>query len=197
MATIVETEKLIAEIISFNMGLKYLNPRLITPHSNNFVTIYNQDFTIPNNDGMFIVVQFVNGKTLSNNTKIENTDSGIIEVHSTIQTESLLINIFSRNVDSRQRKWQVITSLNSVFSEQQQERYGFRIFPIPQSTNNISRAEGSSMLNRYGIEMKIQRCYNELIKHNEYYDKFGVDVWDEPHLEEGKPLIHLEFTGES
>ena len=197
MTMTVETEKIIAQIISVNMGLKYLRPRLITPDSDNFVTIYNQDFAIPNNDGMFIVVQFMNGKTLSNNTEVKPTDSGIIELHSTIQTESLLINIFSRNNNARLRKWQVITSLNSVYSEQLQEKYGLRIFPIPQSSNNISRAEGASMLNRYGIEIKIQRCYNEKIKHNYYYNKFGTDVWDEPHLEAGNPLITLEFIGES
>ena len=50
------------------------------------------------------------------------------------------------------------------------------------------------MLNRYGIAINVQRTYNKIIKSfNDYYDKFKIDVWDEPHLEENIPLIELEF----
>ena len=183
MTNIIETEKILASVIQKEMQL-----------SNDEIWIYNQEFRIPNISTLFVVVQFQNARILSSKDTIQTTDSGTIEVQSIIQIESILVNVFSKDTSSRQRKHEVIFALNSVFSEQMQEKYGFRIFPIPHNFNNISRAEGATMLNRYGIAINVQRTYNKIIKSfNDYYDKFKIDVWDEPHLEENIPLIELEF----
>ena len=159
------TDAILCNIIQHEMGL-----------TNNQIWIYDQNFEIPNTPGLFVVTYFESSKTLSNNNHWRPTDSGIIEYQSTIQVENLTINIFSKDRSSKQRKHEIILALNSIYSEQMQEKYAMRLFPINQSFNNASRAEGESMLNRYTVSVKLQRIYNKVVTGDDYFDKFEINV---------------------
>jgi len=184
-----ETEIVIAQIIATQLGLDFLHPQLVTPSSSNFITIYNQEFTIPNTKGLFVTVEFLNDTPISNNNQLVTSDSGIVqEIQYSTVRETLMIDIFSRNNTSRQRKNEIVGALNSLFCKQIQDKYAFKIFPITSNFINASRAEGATMLNRYSITLYVQRFYTKTIDYNEtsdtYYDKFEVQLYDEGKLYE-------------
>ena len=182
----IPTENIIASIVATELGMQYLEPIVVNNTSSNFVTIYNTEFTIPNTKGLFCVIEFLNSKVFSNNRYIDYDDSGGITEYQSMDTrETIMIDLFSRDSSSRIKKNEVVMSLRSIFSEQQQDIFNFKIFPISEYFRNTSRAEGATMLNRFSITIDIARTYHKKIFHNPtsqyYYDNgYTVDGYTLP-----------------
>lgn len=181
-----EAIKILLQIIKEELGL-----------NNNQLWIYNQDFQMPKTSGLFIVVNFISAKILSNNNYFEkNEEGGITEIQTCLMKESVSINIMSKNREAITRKEEVLMALQSIYSQQMQELYEFKIAKIPSNFINISTVEGSSMYNRFQIVVALNTWHKKIKESSdEYFNKFGIEVYDEPSLEEGVPLI--EFNLES
>ena len=94
------------------------------------------------------------------------------------------IDVYSRNNEARQRFWEVITALKSVYAEQQQDKYNFKIGTITNS-RNLSGIDGGSDINRFSISFNVLVHYHKA-KTIEYYDTFPLDIYTE-HTE-----IHIQ-----
>jgi hypothetical protein len=178
----VEIEKLLGIIIKKEMSL-----------SDSQVWIYNSDFKIPNTDGLYIVIEFLNSKTKASNSEIVNSTGEMVEYQETVTREDIQIDVCSKNKESRQRKNEVTLALSGMYSQQLQEEQKFRIFSIPSNFTNTSKAEGSAMITRFSITVKCLCWYRKEVIHKDYYDSFGIDVYDEPVLEANTPLFHIDY----
>ena len=107
------------------------------------VWIDNQNVTIPNTDGLFIMVGMVDSKVIANKNYSLPTDSGMTEYQELVIAENIQIDLVSRDDSALERRFEVLMALKSVLAQQKQETNNFRIFRIPTSFANTSEAEGS------------------------------------------------------
>jgi hypothetical protein len=158
----VEIIKILADIIKTEMVLP-----------NERVLIYNQKWNLPNIDSIYIYIGYLSELVSSNNRYYENRTDGYYEVQTLQKMSSFSINVFSANNEARLRKEEVILALNSTYSVQNQEKYGFKIFRIPSNFQDISQVEGNALLNRYNITIDV---INQNIKEKkvDYYDKYSI-----------------------
>lgn len=177
-----EIEKIIVDILIHELEMK-----------EDRVLIANQDFQIPNFDGLFISVGMIDCITIANNNyAIDNvTTGGIDEIQEVYLRENIAIDLFSKNVEARQRRWEVQAALKSIYAQQKQESEYFRIYRIPSSFVNSSEAEGGSRINRFTITIPCNTWYRKT-KTADFYDRFPARVDDEQTIGTENGLI--EFT---
>lgn len=163
--------------------------------ANNQIWIRNQNYDIPDTDGLFIVVGMADSQVFSNvNTPI-STESGMSQEIQIISRDNIQIDIFSRNTDAIFRRSEVLAALNSVYSQQKQEDNSFVIFRLPTSFTNTSSAEGGSNLNRFSIIISCHSWYTQittLAAPNDYYNEFSTEVVDEKNFI--PPLIEFDIS---
>ena len=135
------------------------------------IWIYNQAKKIPIDENLFIVVRQINSRVWANRNIPSPILSGMNAITTLNTVEEYSIDIASVNAQARQRKEEVILALNSTFSLQQQEKYNFRIALIPTNFLNISSVEGSRMLTRFTINVRVYGVYTKT-QAVEYYDNF-------------------------
>lgn len=176
-APITESIDLIREVVMRELNL-----------SDDRVYIYNQKFTIPPVDGLMVVVAFKASKIIANrnNTRV-NADDLLEEVQDLNTQEMLSVMIFSRNEEALQRKEEVVMALYSVFSQQLQEKYSFRIFRM-SPIQDMSQLEGSAILYRFDIDITMMSWYQK-IKKVEFYDSYRTKV----RVNNGQPDEVVEF----
>jgi len=126
-----EPIKIVADIIKEIMGL-----------TDQQIFIYNQDFKLPETSGLFVVIQFNTSQIYSSTNEFVPTDEGANEVLSTLTREDYTINVMSKDDTARTRKEEVILSLNSNYSRNQQELYQFKIGRVTGNFTNVSELEG-------------------------------------------------------
>lgn len=157
-----EIIKILADIIKQEMQL-----------DNERVLIYNQKWNLPNTDDIFVYLAYLNETIFGNNRYYEDREDGYYEVQVLEKITSISINIFSKNSTARERKEEIVFAINSTYSQQQQEKYSFKVHRIPSNFNDISELEASSMLNRFNITIDvINKVEKEKIV--EYYDKYEI-----------------------
>ena len=140
--------------------------------------IYNQDFKIPETKGLFIVLQRNTAVTYSATNNFIPADEGEVgaqEMMNVRRKEDYTVNVMSKNSDARLREHEVALSLNSNYSENEQEKYQFRIARIGTGSVNVSELEGAGMLNRFAINVSLLAWYNKTID-TPYYDTFTNQV---------------------
>jgi hypothetical protein len=108
--------------------------------------------------------------------------------------ENYQIDLQSRNNDARDRQWEVVAALKSIYSLQQQELYGFKIFSMPGSFVNTGAAEGGSSINRFSLVVVLHVWYNKTKAIDSYYEEFPVRVDDE--VSAGELHGAIEFDAE-
>ena len=131
----------------------------------------NQDYTIPRTSELFLMIQHVNSQPYSANNYQTSTDEGMEETINMLTREEYIINVMSKNSDARTRKNEVLLALNSVYSQQQQELYQFRIAQLSSSFLNISELEGSGMLTRYAINVAVL-AWERATQSIDYFETF-------------------------
>ncbi|RTL04657.1 hypothetical protein EKK58_10125 [Candidatus Dependentiae bacterium] len=152
------------------------------------IYIYNQKFNIPNDSGLFVVVEYVNSKIISN-TNIPKVDykGDLIEYQELYTQEQITVQLFSRNIEALQRKEEAVMALYSTYAQQLQEKLSFRVFrnaPI----EDLSELEASAILYRFDIPI-IMFTWYEKIKAIGYYNSFRVKV----RVNDGDPDLVREF----
>jgi hypothetical protein len=166
---IIEPIIILANIIQTQMSL-----------NSNQVHIYNQNFNIQkkleslvNPKSIIIILEFQNSQPYANTNIITPNNTGMQEEINMLMQETYAINILSENSDARIRKEEIIMSLNSTYSQQQQEMNSFKLATISNSFSNTSLAEGGSMLNRFTININLIAWYNKINQNIAYYNQFN------------------------
>ena len=108
-------------------------------------------------------------KDANNNDIIKYIEENHINEHRTIQ-----IDIYSRNNEARQRYPEVQAALNSIYAQQLQDKYQFKIGIISNAINT-SGLDGGSDINRYTIRFDCLSWFKKS-KEIDYYDTFGLQA---------------------
>jgi hypothetical protein len=141
--------------------------------TNDQIYIYNQDFKIPETSGLFILMQYNTSDNYSStNEFLEATEQESISM---LTKEDYTVNVVSKNDDARLRKEEVIMSLNSNYSQDQQGLHQFQIARVSNSFVNVSELEGAGMLNRFAINISLLAHYNKTID-TVFYDDFTNQI---------------------
>lgn len=158
-----------------------------------------QNEKIPPDDRLYIVVGMSDSQVISSVNTPTPTYDGMSETLQIVARENIQIDFLSRSLSALQRRWEVLAALNSVYSEQQQEIYQFKIFPVPSSFVNTSSAEGGSNINRFSIIIACRTWYRQekvLQSPNDYYNDFDTRADDEVTISEPEGLIEFNIQEE-
>lgn len=136
--------------------------------------VYAPNISIGNTDKLQICIQSINSRVLANNNSYKQIESNFTEIQEAAISDTIQIDLYSRNEDAKTRRFEVLTALHSLYAQQLQEQYHFKIFQIPNNINNTSIIEGAARLYRYTftITTVYKRQYNKLA---EYFDKFRFE----------------------
>lgn len=171
------------------------------------IWIRNQTRKIPNDDGLYVTVGFVDGVPYSSKSEIETvgiTPPGDAdpyeEVRETVTLhvgENIQIDIYSRNNDSLFRRWEILQALASIYSKQAQEKYDFKIARVPKNFLNSSMTEGGSTLNKFSclVTCLTMHSKQKVLESNsgQYYDDFRTRVDDEQSIGTGQGIVEFEI----
>lgn len=188
------TEEVFVELIREFMGL-----------ASNQVVVRDQNFKIPNDQRIYIVVGMVDSRPYSGQVKMvteyttgANPEPYQIEVTSTQVRENIQIDIMSRSNQAILKKNDVYLALNSFASKQSQEKYAYKIARIPTNFVNTSAAEGGSNINRFTMTVPclVWYEYQRVMQPNDglYYDQFKTRVDDEKTIGTPDGIFEFEIT---
>ena len=171
-------EKILVDIIKRELDLPdnygYTSKGDVIPS----VVIYAQNIKLFNTDKIQVTVKTLDITPYSNRSKFITDKAGkYYQVQDINIWQAIQVDIYSRNNDAKNRFYEVVMALNSVYAQQQQELYNFKI-GIISKVNNISGIEGGSDINRYAITFNVI-SFEQKATPIDYYDKFGVTAQDE------------------
>ena len=127
------------------------------------VNVWNQKFTLPTDDGLFIVLEYLAGKVYANIPKNQfNADGSVSEKNYIHVQERISIGVFSRSLVAMQQKELVVQALYSNLSIQLQEANGFRIARIAP-IQNLSMIEPTANLYRFEIPVVCLAAYENIL----------------------------------
>jgi len=144
-------------------------------------------------DKLQIGIQSIGSRIVSNHVRETYTASStggadeMTQYNEATIDDNIQIDISSRNSDARVRRHEVFMALNSYYSKQLQEKYGFRIFGLPSGFMNTSAAEGGTVVYRYSITFQCQymRVYSRVVTGYDYYKTFPAELVNDGALDDG------------
>lgn len=190
-----EVENIIQDILLHELNL----PTNYGKDSKGFIVpsvyIVAPNISLGTTDKLQIGVQSIATIPIANHNRVKYVDSSTggdpvaTEYKEATINEMIQIDLSSRNNDARLRRHEAYMALNSIYSMQQQEKYGFRIFNLPSGFNNTSAADGGTTIYRYTLTMMVQytRVYTSVI---DYYDTFPASV----NINEGQSEFTFTIT---
>lgn len=139
------------------------------------VNIYDEKWKIPPIDELFIVLEYRTGKLIANRNIFSALEGGTPAESQEINVlEQITVGVFSRDRSATQKKEEVLMAILSSYSQQQQEKYAFRIARIGPITD-LSAVEGVAMIKRYDIDLSVYAWYSKVIA-PEYFDSYRLKV---------------------
>ena len=158
-----QVENYVVDIIRSELGLDQQH-----------IWIRSQNKKIPPNaDELFVVVGVVDYLPISSKSYYDHTkdqERQVVYGRAMVQ-----VDIFSRSIEARVRRAEILMALNSFYSQEIQNKYQFRIFELPSSFVNNSDLEGGSDINRFTIRF-YSMCSEIKIKTTAYYDTFNAEI---------------------
>jgi hypothetical protein len=153
------------------------------------IMIYNGEWNIPPDDGIFIILERLPGRVIANRNTVKYDPSSAVyqEIQDLNIREQIVISVFSKNTEALERKDEVLMAIASLYSQQLQEKNSIKIFRIA-NIEDLSVLEGGSNLYRYDIPLTIF-SWQQKVKTAEYFDTFNVEV----KANDGLPLIEEDF----
>ena len=139
------------------------------------IWMYNQKRNIPNDQGVYIVVNYDGQRIIGNVRREIATETGLLEYQSVHSLANYRVEVFSRSGEARNMREKVLMALNSTYAQQVQEKYGFQIARNSFQVTNTSEVEGVAELNRYSISFNVTYM-TETAKDISYYDTFSKEV---------------------
>jgi hypothetical protein len=134
------------------------------------IWIYNQRKTIPYDKRLYVSVSVIAIKPYANNVKFNSTTNK--DDTSQYVQETLSINLYSYTTEALERYHEVMGSLISTYSQQQQALLALQIARVPVAINDVSAVESTTILYRIAITLPVLRKYDKLIT-AQYYDTFN------------------------
>lgn len=134
------------------------------------VWAYNGTQDLPQDAGLFIVLQYMTRSPFSNNIRYKNTENGLQEVQTSTFQENILISCISQNTDARDRVHEVLMALKSTYAQYIQEKYHIHLSTTEEIVDS-SFLEATSRMNRFDVKCSVIRGY-DIINDVDYYDKF-------------------------
>lgn len=147
---------------------------------NNQVWQYNQEVNIANSEGLYVVIHYLTSIPISSSTSFEVDEDDVgHETVSSMSKEIYSVEIASFDRSAILRKDEIIQALKGGYSQNQQAQYGFRIFPLPVTFNNVSRQVGGNMLNRFMIDVALMVTRSST-RALDYYTNFPFQLTSNP-----------------
>lgn len=154
------------------------------------IQIWNQKLNIPPDEKLFIALSYLMGKVYHVQAAERALDDGSMVEDQTANIQEMIdVNIMSKGTEAMFRKEEVVMALASKYSQQVQERHGFRIAPIPNAFRDNSEIEASARITRFTFTIVVLAWYKKTTA-IEHYDTFKVEVDTE------KAADHVEFEQE-
>lgn len=120
------------------------------------ITQENQEYKLPVDTDIHLVIGILSEKVFANNKYFENRPhDGYYEIQSLQKMTTFTVDIFSKGMSAVDRKDEIVLALNSYYSENQQTAYGFKIMRLPTGFTNISEIEGAARINRFNITFNV------------------------------------------
>ena len=165
------------------------------------VYIVAPNISLGTTDKLQIGIQSIGSKIVSNHVRsvfVPSSTGGadtMTQYNEATIDDNLQIDISSKNSDARVRRHEVFMALNSYYSKQLQEKYGFRIFGLPSGFMNTSAADGGTVVYRYSITFQCQymRVYSRTVTGYDYYKTFPTTVVNDGVLDDSF-TIDEEFS---
>lgn len=154
---------LLREIVKQEMSLK-----------EDRIFIYGQPFIIPSDRNLFVNIEYKYSKIYSNRNLTPVNNGNITEEQNLNTQEFLTIQLFSRSFEALRRKEEAVMALKSIYAQQLQEKYSFRLSWNPQILD-LSSLEASAMLYRFDVPVVILTAYQK-IKSIEWFDSYRGQV---------------------
>jgi hypothetical protein len=190
------TEQLLLNIIGHEMVL-----------SADQLVVLNQNYKVPPDARIYVAAGAINVQPFASRTNMisvmppapEPQVLQQVEENTVQQRETIQIDIFGRGNDCLTRRWEIVAALKSIYSQQQQELYQFKIGTIPTGFTDSALAEGGSQLNRYSITVACLVWYKKSKPlspdDGSYYDDFHTRVDNEKTIGTPTGLIEFENQG--
>lgn len=141
---------------------------------NDQIWLYNQKVDIPNDKRIYVVVSLKKEEVFGNNIEIKETN-GLDEVIWTNLVSDVGIELFSYNTNALNRRYEVLSSMRSVYSVQKQEELNFNIGRNPTVFLDSSFMSLTARLYSFYYEYRITH-----VEHSsrpvEYFDKFSKEI---------------------
>ena len=141
---------------------------------NDQIWLYNQKVNIPNDKRIYVVVSLKKEEVFGNNIEIKETN-GLDEVIWTNLVSDVGIELFSYNTNALNRRYEVLSSMRSVYSVQKQEELNFNIGRNPTVFLDSSFMSLTARLYSFYYEYRITH-----VEHSsrpvEYFDKFSKEI---------------------
>lgn len=141
---------------------------------NDQIWLYNQKVNIPNDKRIYVVVSLKKEEVFGNNIEIKETN-GLDEVIWANLVSDVGIELFSYNTNALNRRYEVLSSMRSVYSVQKQEELNFNIGRNPTVFLDSSFMSLTARLYSFYYEYRITH-----VEHSsrpvEYFDKFSKEI---------------------
>ena len=138
------------------------------------VVLYNQQWEIPDDDGILVEISFMGEKPFGQGTHYDtDADVNFLEVNEQVTQEALQITLYSKGPDARNRRHEIVFALQSTEAQQLAEQYSFKLGFLPTSFVDVSETEGSARLNKYAYSFNVLRAHIRRRVIN-YFDKFTL-----------------------
>jgi hypothetical protein len=147
------------------------------------VVIYNQRWVIPNDERLYVSLNVMGSRPYANNRRMVSSfasnplgGAGIAVLNEEQQVSSadlISLHVQSYGDQARVRRNEVMFALNSTRCEQQMERWGFHVGPLPSSFADCSEGLGTAMLTKYAITFSVLSAQAR-VNPVDYYDQFPI-----------------------
>lgn len=126
--------------------------------------IYDEKWIMPADEDLFVTIEYRGAKCIANrNTFVNTSPTGTPqEVQDVNMLEDITVGIFSRDRSATLQKEQILMAIMSSFSEYVQNCASFKI-ARNVDIQDLSALEGSAMLKRYDIDLKVFTWYENII----------------------------------
>lgn len=144
------------------------------PISSERVNLYNQKFKIPPDKGMYVVIERGPSKVISSQSRPVPDTEGLVEEMEVYSRDTYIVGVFSQSLEAMDRKEEVVMALGSIYAEQVQEKYSFKIarnMPI----EDLSFLEGAAILYRFNVTVQVFSSKKKTVR-REFYDTFTARV---------------------
>jgi hypothetical protein len=168
---------LLRDIVQQEMGLE-----------DDQIYIYAQPNILPTDSRLYVVIEYKYSKVYSNRNLTPVNDGNITEEQNVNTQEFLTIQLFSRSFEALRRKEEAVMALRSVYAQQSQEKYSYKLSFTPQIFD-LTSLETSAMLYRYDVPVVFLSAYQK-IKTIDYFDSYITRVI----ANDGQPDMTAEFN---